>query len=107
MSGKSLEMTIIMMTQMMMILMTGDDKYDGDFGVADGEEDNYLAKTSERDGSKKVDDELKIACRKNFLMQNHEFEETFGGPLGDKLLLGELCVQEIILEDLCLKAIVL
>ena len=93
MSGKSLEMKVIMMTQMMMILMTGDDKDDGDFGVAHGEEDNYLAKTSERDGSKKVDDELKIACRKNFLMQkflmqntpmnikSNEFEETFGGPL--------------------------
>ena len=78
---------MIMMTQMMMILMTGDD---GDLVLhnAHGEEENYLAKTSERDGSKKVDDELKIACSKNFLMQNtpmniksNEFEETFGGPL--------------------------
>ena len=65
------------MTHMVTILMTGDDKDYGDFGVADGEEDNYLPKTSERDGSKKVDDELKIACRKNFLMQKLSAEKTF------------------------------
>ena len=77
MSGKSLEMKVIMMTQMMMILMTGDDKDDGDDDGAHGEEDNYLAKTSERDGSKKVDDELKIACRKNILHQKLSAATTF------------------------------
>ena len=35
------------------------------FGVEYCDEDDYLAKTSERDGSKKVDDELNIAWSKN------------------------------------------
>ena len=49
MSGKSLEVFTMTMYQ----------QFIGNFGYCD--EYDYLAKTSERDGSKKVDVELKIA----------------------------------------------
>ena len=39
------------------------------FGVGYCDEDDYLAKTSERVGSKKVDVELKIAWGKTFHLQ--------------------------------------
>ena len=73
------------------------------FGVGYCDEDDYLAKTSERVGSKKVDVELKIAWGKTLHLQFRLIQMN----LAVSNIRGGLCHIHLILEDLSVKAIVL
>ena len=73
------------------------------FGVGYCDEDDYLAKTSERVGSKKVDVELKIAWGKNISPPIQTVTNEF---VCFQYWKG-LCHIHLIFEDLGVKAIVL